>query len=182
MTNGTISEKCEELYNKLNSFVTSVINRDVTPKISNLNTEVWGSNIQTGDSRIDTLESDVTSLSDSITNKVDTVYTQTLALSSGVWTGGNSLYLYRVGKLVVAFIPSAQLKYASTGWKDMITLPNGFHPRFNTPLAVINNASETFNQWRTNNNVLQVYCATANTSAYTGCFGVWVTNEDYPSQ
>ena len=118
----------------------------------------------------------------SITNKVDTVYTQTLALSSGVWTGGNSLYLYRVGKLVVAFIPSAQLKYASTGWKDMITLPNGFHPRFNTPLAVINNASETFNQWRTNNNVLQVYCATANTSAYTGCFGVWVTNEDYPSQ
>ena len=70
MTNGTLSEKCETLYNKLNSFVTSVINRDVTPKISNLNTEVWGSNIQTGDSRIDTLESDVTSLSDSITNLV----------------------------------------------------------------------------------------------------------------
>ena len=68
MTNGTLSEKCETLYNKLNTFVTSVINRDVTPKIRNLNTEVWGSNTQTGDSRIDTLESDVTSLSDSITN------------------------------------------------------------------------------------------------------------------
>lgn len=68
MTNRTLSEQCEELYNKLNSFVTRVINRDVTPKISNLNTEVWGSNTQTGDSRIDTLESDVTSLSDSITN------------------------------------------------------------------------------------------------------------------
>ena len=64
----TISEKCETLYNKLNSFVTSVISRDVTPKISNLNTEVWGSNTQTGDSRIDTLESDVSSLSTSITN------------------------------------------------------------------------------------------------------------------
>ena len=68
MANETISEKCETLYNKLNAFVTSVISRDVTPKISNLNTEVWGSNTQTGDSRIDTLESDVTSLSDSITN------------------------------------------------------------------------------------------------------------------
>ena len=36
MTDKTISEKCETLYNKLNSFVTSVINRDVTPKINNL--------------------------------------------------------------------------------------------------------------------------------------------------
>lgn len=72
MANETISEKCETLYNKLNTFVTSVISRDVTPKISNLNTEVWGSNTQTGDSRIDTLESDVTSLSDSITNHTTT--------------------------------------------------------------------------------------------------------------
>ena len=70
----TISEKCETLYNKLNSFVTSVISRDVTPKISNLNTEVWGSNTQTGDSRIDTLESDVSSLSTSITNLVQVQY------------------------------------------------------------------------------------------------------------
>ena len=66
----TISEKCETLYNKLNTFVTSVITRDVTPRISNLNTEVWGSNTQTGDSRIDDLESDVSSLSTSITNLV----------------------------------------------------------------------------------------------------------------
>lgn len=43
MADETIFEKCETLYNKLNSFVTSVISRDVTPKISNLNTEVWGS-------------------------------------------------------------------------------------------------------------------------------------------
>lgn len=68
MADETISEKCETLYNKLNTFVASVISRDVTPKISNLNTEVWGSNTQTGDSRIDTLESDVTSLDTSIKN------------------------------------------------------------------------------------------------------------------
>lgn len=113
---------------------------------------------------------------------MDTVYGKSIALSSNVWTGGNNLYLYRVGKLVVAFINSGQLKYTNTGWQSMITLPTGYRPRINTPLAVINNSSETFNQWRTSNNVLQVYCATANTSAYTGCFGVWVTNDDYPSQ
>ena len=135
-------------------------------------------NIIVSDGRVECV---VSSLSTSITNKVDTVYTQTLTLSSSVWTGGNNLYLYRVGKMVVAFIPSAQLKYTSTGWKDMITLPTGYHPGMNIPLAVINNSSETFNQWRTNNNVLQVYCATANNSTYTGCFGVWVTNDDYPS-
>ena len=68
MTNGTISEKCETLYNKLNTFVTSVINRDVTPKISNLNTEVWGSDTQTGNSRIDTLNTNFNNLDSSITS------------------------------------------------------------------------------------------------------------------
>ena len=84
----TISEKCETLYNKLNTFVTSVINRDVTPKISNLNTEVWGSNTQTGDSRIDTLESDVTSLSDSITNLVQV---QEVAVNMGTIASGSNV-------------------------------------------------------------------------------------------
>lgn len=64
----TISEKCETLYNKLNSFVTSVISRDVTPKISNLNTEVWGSDTQTGSSRIDTLNTNFNNLDSSITS------------------------------------------------------------------------------------------------------------------
>ena len=68
MTNGTISEKCETLYNKLNAFVTSVISRDVTPKISNLNTEVWGSDTQTGNSRIDTLNTNFNNLDGSITS------------------------------------------------------------------------------------------------------------------
>lgn len=68
MANETISEKCETLYNKLNAFVTSVISRDVTPKISNLNTEVWGSDTQTGSSRIDTLNTNFNNLDGSITS------------------------------------------------------------------------------------------------------------------
>ena len=68
MANETISEKCETLYNKLNAFVTSVISRDVTPKISNLNTEVWGSDTQTGNSRIDTLNTNFNNLDSSITS------------------------------------------------------------------------------------------------------------------
>lgn len=40
MTDETISEKCENLYNKLNSFVESEISRDVTPQISNLNSRI----------------------------------------------------------------------------------------------------------------------------------------------
>ena len=68
MADETISEKCETLYNKLNTFVTSVISRDVTPKISNLNTEVWGSDTQTGNSRIDTLNTNFNNLDGSITS------------------------------------------------------------------------------------------------------------------
>jgi len=68
MADETISEKCETLYNKLNTFVTSVISRDVTPKISNLNTEVWGSDTQTGNSRIDTLNTNFNNLDSSITS------------------------------------------------------------------------------------------------------------------
>ena len=67
MADETISEKCETLYNKLNTFVASVISRDVTPKISNLNTEVWGSDTQTGNSRIDTLNTNFNNLDSSIT-------------------------------------------------------------------------------------------------------------------
>ena len=68
MADETISEKCETLYNKLNTFVTSVISRDVTPKIANLNTEVWGSDTQTGNSRIDTLNTNFNNLDSSITS------------------------------------------------------------------------------------------------------------------
>ena len=68
MVDETISEKCETLYNKLNTFVASVISRDVTPKISNLNTEVWGSDTQTGNSRIDTLNTNFNNLDSSITS------------------------------------------------------------------------------------------------------------------
>ena len=40
MADETISEKCENLYNKLNTFVESEISRDVTPQISNLNSRI----------------------------------------------------------------------------------------------------------------------------------------------
>ena len=40
MVDETISEKCETLYNKLNTFVESEISRDVTPQISNLNSRI----------------------------------------------------------------------------------------------------------------------------------------------
>jgi len=94
MADETISEKCETLYNKLNSFVTSVISRDVTPKISNLNTEVWGSDTQTGNSRIDTLNTTINNLDSSITNMesdintiesdVSNLQTSVNSLSSGI--------------------------------------------------------------------------------------------------
>ena len=40
MVDETIPEKCETLYNKLNTFVESEISRDVTPQISNLNSRI----------------------------------------------------------------------------------------------------------------------------------------------
>ena len=112
MTDETISEKCETLYNKLNSFVASVISRDVTPKISNLNTEVWGSNTQTGDSRIDTLESDVSSLSTSITNLIQVQ--EVIKNTPSVSAGGTSTQTF-----TVTACPSGySWKYLSimTGW------------------------------------------------------------------
>lgn len=50
-----ITEECEALYKKLNTFVKKVINRDIQPQISDL-------------------ESDVTSLNNSITNLVQIQY------------------------------------------------------------------------------------------------------------
>ena len=112
MADETISEKCETLYNKLNSFVTSVISRDVTPKISNLNTEVWGSNTQTGDSRIDTLESDVTSLSTSITNLVQV---QEVAVNMGtISSGGNGTKTATVTACPTGY--SSMILVKTTSW------------------------------------------------------------------
>ena len=73
----TLAGKCVDLYERLNTFVTNVITRDVTPKITNLNTEVWGSNTQTGDSRIDDLETDVSSLNTDVTSLNDSITNHT---------------------------------------------------------------------------------------------------------
>ena len=91
----TLAGKCVDLYERLNTFVTNVITRDVTPKITNLNTEVWGSNTQTGDSRIDDLETDVSSLNTDVTSLNDSianlVQVQEVAVNMGtISSGGNS--------------------------------------------------------------------------------------------
>lgn len=43
-TKPTISETCEQLYMKLNTFVTKVINRDVQPQIDSLNNSITNLN------------------------------------------------------------------------------------------------------------------------------------------
>ena len=157
MADETISEKCETLYNKLNSFVTSEISRDVTPKISNLNTEVWGSDTQTGNSRIDTLntnfnnldssitsmesdinnvESDVSNLQTSV-NSLNTSITNIYKASGTLTT--NTCFSYRtslgtfrrVGK-VVQFEMNDNVKATNTTTRGQtytyLTIPDGFKP------------------------------------------------------
>ena len=119
MADETISEKCETLYNKLNSFVTSVISRDVTPKISNLNTEVWGSDTQTGDSRIyllehstEALRGSVNSLSDIITNLVQV---QEVAVNMGtISSGGSSTKTATVTACPTGY--SSMINVKTTSW------------------------------------------------------------------
>ena len=132
MTDETISEKCETLYNKLNSFVTSVISRDVTPKISNLNTEVWGSNTQTGDSRIDTLESEVSSLSTSITNTYHWNYQNNQPTGQVTYNdNGVVVNAYRRGNTVTVRV-NVSIKYINMGSDNanlsLATLPSGYRP------------------------------------------------------
>lgn len=94
MADETISERCETLYNKLNTFVASVISRDVTPKISNLNTEVWGSDTQTGNSRIDTLNTNYNNLDSSITtmeSDINNVESDVSNLQTSVTSLSNSI-------------------------------------------------------------------------------------------
>ena len=78
MTNG-ISNECKTLYNKLNSFVTKIINRDVQPQI-------------------DDLESDIDSLNNSIENLVQIQYIQVNTSSTLGANGGT-------GKVTVTVTP-----------------------------------------------------------------------------
>lgn len=207
----TISEKCETLYNKLNSFVTSVISRDVTPKISNLNTEVWGSDTQTGNSRIDTLntnfnnldssitsmesdinnvESDVSnlqtsvnSLNTSITNNVNTIYTSSATCNSNLNFASTTVIMYRrVGKIVTLRLWSTQASPTRTGWINIASIPTGYKPIEDVPIAipVINNSHIVQARTRGTNTV-ECYVASAGTES-VGLTATWFTNDDYPSQ
>ena len=72
-----ISEKCKTTYAKLNTFVTNVINRDVTPQITNLNettTSLQETKLAKGDwTIISNTESYVTTKADMITNNAWTI-------------------------------------------------------------------------------------------------------------
>jgi len=153
MVDETISEKCETLYNKLNSFVASVISRDVTPKISNLNTEVWGSDTQTGNSRIDTLNTNFNNLDSSITSMesdinnvesdVSNLQTSVNSLNTIYEASGtfvtNTCFSYRtnlgnfrrVGN-VVQFEMGDNVKATNTTTRGAtytyLTIPDGFKP------------------------------------------------------
>lgn len=190
MTDGTISEKCETLYKKLNSFVTSVINRDVTPKISNLNTEVWGSNTQTGDSRIDTLESDVTSLSDSITNIYEA--SGTLTTNNGFAFRTSLGNFRRVGN-VVQFEMGDNVKAVNKTTRGAtypyLTIPDGFKPVQNMyfqNMYWLNNEKEhqiTFiaqPNGQLNARVWWINSTTQDVGLLLGA--TWITNDTTPSQ
>ena len=211
MANETISEKCETLYNKLNSFVTSVINRDVTPKISNLNTEVWGSDTQTGNSRIDTLntnfnnldssittmesdinnvESDVSNLQTSVNSLSDSITNNTQLHQTKINMNGNfhfvnptSYTLYRVGHIVIATLWNAQCKPVTNGWVNIAGIPNGYKPIADVFGAVTGIGQPNITQVSTNDkNTIRGYVESKpSNNIWWGFLFVWVTNDDYPS-
>ena len=211
MVDETISEKCETLYNKLNTFVASVISRDVTPKISNLNTEVWGRDTQTGNSRIDTLntnfnnldssitsmesdinnvESDVSnlqtsvnSLNTSITNNVNTMYSTTVNCNANLKFQSTAQIRYRrVGKIVTLRLWATQASPTSTGWINIASIPTGYQPIEDVAIPTLNVINTHIIQARTNGtDTVQCYVSSAGTE-YVGLTATWFTNDDYPSQ
>ena len=147
MANETISEKCETLYNKLNAFVTSVISRDVTPKISNLNTEVWGSDTQTGNSRIDTLNTKFDNLDGSITSMesdinnvesdVSNLQTSVNSLSTSitnltgftrVYNGYDNRIMVYTNGILAYFIMQGTFVVNSSGKTSIGSIPSQYAP------------------------------------------------------
>ena len=133
MADETISEKCETLYNKLNTFVTSVISRDVTPKISNLNAEVWGSDTQTGNSRIDTLNTNFNNLDSSITtmeSDINNVESDVSNLQTSVNSLNTSITnLIQVQKVSTSSA-SCQLNYSIDRTATVTACPTGYSVLF----------------------------------------------------
>ena len=130
MADETISEKCETLYNKLNTFVASVISRDVTPKISNLNTEVWGSDTQTGSSRIDTLNTNFNNLDSSITSMesdINNVESDVSNLQTSVNSLNTSITnLVTVERVSLVKTNANLTNHSSVDLTATITIPSGY--------------------------------------------------------
>lgn len=156
-TKPTISETCEQLYKKLNTFVTKVIDRDVQPKIDSLNNR--------------------------ITNNVNTLYTSTVTCNTNLKFQSTAQIRYRrVGKIVTLRLWSTQASPTSTGWINIASIPTGYKPIEDVTIAmqVINNTHIV--QARTSGtNTVQCYVLTAGTE-WVGLTATWFTNDDYPSQ
>ena len=166
MTDETISEKCETLYNKLNSFVTSVINRDVTPKITNINTEVWGSNTQTGNSRIDALETVTTSLESDV-NSLDTSITNLGSWSTANF--GNATVYYNDYFVYVSITQESNTNTVPTTYRINISSTYAPPSNINVPsYAMYNGNPYAFARINTNG-AIEI---TINRSTYSSSGGV----------
>ncbi len=167
----TISEKCVTFYDKLNTFVTNVINRDVQPHINDL-------------------ESDVDSLNNSITNLEKVFFTQitpSAVTSASTWTNVNSgkIRLHRVGNICIASGGfQLKAKYPSVGWKQIAKLPIGYKSDYSVELrngALPN--GKIADRLQVYNYNVSIYCSTANTESteYISFDLVWATSDDYPN-
>lgn len=115
-----VSEECKKLYNKLNTFVTKVINRDVQPQI-------------------DSLDNSITNL-----GNVDTGWV-TLSWSNNFVThsDGQNLKVRRVGKIVQLTgwaKPKSSMTIDADNPKTVCTLPEQFRP--NATLEVLCQGSQ----------------------------------------
>lgn len=106
-----VSEECKKIYNKLNTFVTKVINRDVQPQI-------------------DSLDNSITNL-----GNVDTGWvTLSWASNFATHSSGQNLKVRRVGK-IVQFTgwakPTINMTIDANNPKTICTLPEQFRPNAN---------------------------------------------------
>lgn len=159
-----VSEECKKIYNKLNTFVTKVINRDVQPQI-------------------DDLESDINSLSDSITNNVNTIYTSNVTCNNNLkFNPTPSIRYRRVGKIVTLRLWGTQASPTSTGWINIASIPTGYKPIEDVTIAMQVTNNTHIVQARTNNrDTVQCYVSSAG-AEYVGLTATWFTNDNYPSQ
>lgn len=160
-----VSEECKTLYNKLNTFVKKVINRDVQPQI-------------------DSLDNSITNL-----EKVFfTTITPSAITSASTWTNvnGGNIRLYRVGNICIASGGfQLKAKYSTAGWKQIATLPIGYKSDYSVESR--NGAlssGKIADRFQVYGYALKIYCNNANTESteYISFDVVWATNDDYPNQ